>query len=984
MLKAKQESFRLMTDDLNKKQKLIDDQNQVIKNLKEKIELLEEEHANSRSELEKRLSEKESDLQIKIATFEANLYEGRQYFEEMLNEKDKSLKEKTNELNKLKHKLSKLDSTSLTENEDVSYNDSNDIDSSLIDIMSSTSLNQSSAVNTNLNKFDSESMKNIKSLYEHQIELLKVKIEMLEKTCSNYQQGIKEMNKSFGYQQQTDEMTSMQIFKDIMQQLQKTNVQLETEKIDLEVRVAKFREENENLKIEKENLNKKYLNSEQTAQRLTSERAEFEMSYKKQLESKQNELIQLNNDFFNLKVELDKFAIENQSLLQVKSDYETLVQANQQLTQHYEELYTQASDIVNGNQLLNEQVQASAAHIQSLEMQVNDLSLQVDHLQSCNSELNTQKINFEMKTADLEYKLNEAFTDLKDMNQLRSAKQTADRLAQQIKEMEVEMIEKNELIDQLNQAKEFLAENNSKLLTNNIKIQLFIESMGLDQSLIESNPHVKEYDDLREQFKQATAQLDEFKAMNEQLETSMFNLKQTQQAQLEKKEKDLFDLAAQLKENQDKLEELIQTNLSLNEAINKTIEKLDAQTQCEESKEEINSNSQGEVKDQLINELNSTYLDQLKQYEFNFVSLQNENDQLLAEMDELKQKLNDSKLAENNYKELKQKYDELVAKLNTVEQQNSKYKAKLKQLLGKQKANKTDLAETKEQEDKKTFETASIQTDLAHTDIESIIRKLDELVNKASYDKVSLDELDSSQDTLVNFGANIAARELHEHTLSQLKLLENDLKVCMFAHNAKVNGLKEKCDCLLEDKSRLELDLENKLSLIEAVNKLNHELNETLALYKNNESSSLISQYEANINELTKENSKLVADLDELKQNMATFQSNQANYSEIVTYEANINELKVENSKLVADLEELKQNMAAFQSNNANHNEIQTYEANINELKLENSKLITDLEEIRQKMAETQPVYDQANLIKLVQICLKKFKIFHFHKIIFR
>ena len=73
----------------------------------------------------------------------------------------------------------------------------------------------------------------MKALYEHQIELLKVKIEMLEKTCSNYQQGIKEMNKSFGYQQQCDEMASMQNFKDIMQQLQKTNDQLETERIDL-------------------------------------------------------------------------------------------------------------------------------------------------------------------------------------------------------------------------------------------------------------------------------------------------------------------------------------------------------------------------------------------------------------------------------------------------------------------------------------------------------------------------------------------------------------------------------------------------------------------------------------------------------------------------------------------------------------------------------------------------------------------------------
>jgi len=45
VLKAKQESFRLMNDDMQRKQKLIDDQTSVIKNLKEKIEQIEEQHA---------------------------------------------------------------------------------------------------------------------------------------------------------------------------------------------------------------------------------------------------------------------------------------------------------------------------------------------------------------------------------------------------------------------------------------------------------------------------------------------------------------------------------------------------------------------------------------------------------------------------------------------------------------------------------------------------------------------------------------------------------------------------------------------------------------------------------------------------------------------------------------------------------------------------------------------------------------------------
>jgi hypothetical protein len=104
VLKAKQESFRLMNEDLKQKTQLIEDQNLVIKSLKEKIESLEESFSESRNSLEAKLTEKDLDLQTKIASFEANLYQGRQYFEEMLNEKDAVIKEKTAELSRLKLK----------------------------------------------------------------------------------------------------------------------------------------------------------------------------------------------------------------------------------------------------------------------------------------------------------------------------------------------------------------------------------------------------------------------------------------------------------------------------------------------------------------------------------------------------------------------------------------------------------------------------------------------------------------------------------------------------------------------------------------------------------------------------------------------------------------------------------------------------------------------------------------------------------------
>lgn len=77
----------MMNEDLARRQKLIDDQTLVMKSLREKIESLEEEHEKSREELEARLNEREADLKLKIATFEANLNEGRHYFEDVLREK---------------------------------------------------------------------------------------------------------------------------------------------------------------------------------------------------------------------------------------------------------------------------------------------------------------------------------------------------------------------------------------------------------------------------------------------------------------------------------------------------------------------------------------------------------------------------------------------------------------------------------------------------------------------------------------------------------------------------------------------------------------------------------------------------------------------------------------------------------------------------------------------------------------------------------
>ena len=212
--------------------------------------------------------------------------------------------------------------------------------------------------------------------------------------------GIKEMNKNFGLKQQNDEASSIQIFKDLMQDLQKTNVSLETAKIDLEVKCNNLQNRLDQIKIEKENLNKKFINTDQLNQKLTSERVELENYYRSQIESKTFEVNELNQQIYSLRNDYEILRQDNIRLGQISLEYDQLKLTNQELTQHYEALHQQATDIVNGNQLLNEQVQANNQQITELESQIKDLTLQVDHLTSTNSELNTQKVNYEMGEGD--------------------------------------------------------------------------------------------------------------------------------------------------------------------------------------------------------------------------------------------------------------------------------------------------------------------------------------------------------------------------------------------------------------------------------------------------------------------------------------------------------------------------------------------------------------------------------------------------------
>lgn len=182
--------------------------------------------------------------------------------------------------------------------------------------------------------------------------------------------------------------------------------------------------------------------------------------------------------------------------------------------------------------------------IAQLEEIVEEYQLKLDHLGHCNSELNTQKINLDMKLAEMEAKLENYELDLKDLQMLKNSKIEIEKLQKRFKELEIDLQEKNDLIEQLNQAKEYLVENNSKLLTHNIKIQLFVESMGLDLENMESNASVKEYEFLRNQFKESQMEINELTAKNKEIVLSSSVLAE----KIGAKERELSDLQCKFQE----------------------------------------------------------------------------------------------------------------------------------------------------------------------------------------------------------------------------------------------------------------------------------------------------------------------------------------------------------------------------------------------------------------------------------------------------
>lgn len=124
--------------------------------------------------------------------------------------------------------------------------------------------------------------------------------------------------------------------------------------------------------------------------------------------------------------------------------------------------------------------------------------------------------------------------------------------------------------------------------------------------------------------------------------------------------------------------------------------------------------------------LPSDYLEQLKQYEANIESIQNENDSLLDEIDKLNEKI---RALEKSSSDIQIKYDELNSKLAATEKQNLKLKAKLKQLMS---SNKDEKREKSDDNTSSSQSVEKVQQQVAPVVVNSAHMELNSSTSSAS------------------------------------------------------------------------------------------------------------------------------------------------------------------------------------------------------------------------------------------------------------
>lgn len=443
--------------------------NQVINNLKQEL-------AGKYAEIDQLKQQHALEINQLCVANQLNTYTDEYYrhFQSKITELNTDIELKVQTINKLKEELTSKDQQ-LSEKDKTVITLENQLS------LSGSKLNESKQIESSMKKlkekFDID-LKNMKELHDHQIELNRCKINMLEKTIENYQRAYNDLSKSSDAIVNFDSSSS--IYKGIIDEIQKLNAKLETEKIDLEVKCNQLSEQITRLEQEKENLNKKYQAADQERQRYVNERDAYNLKHMTIVKIKDDEIETLNDTLRQLNENFTCLEEERNNLLVVKSEYEQLQVTYAELTKQYQQLYDQANELINTNQVINNELNLIKRLNDELNLNLSESKMKVEHLENENAELNRLNIGYELKLKDLNEQFEVKINEVNELNVYKRELVSINELNSKIERLTLEVDDKNELIEQLNKAKDFLETTNSQLLTKNIRMQLYLENMGVN------------------------------------------------------------------------------------------------------------------------------------------------------------------------------------------------------------------------------------------------------------------------------------------------------------------------------------------------------------------------------------------------------------------------------------------------------------------------------------------------------------------------
>lgn len=220
--------------------------------------------------------------------------------------------------------------------------------------------------------------------------------------------------------------------------------------------------------------------------------------------------------------------------------------------------------------------------------------------------------------------------------------------------------------------------------------------------------------------------------------------------------------------------------------------------------------------------------DFIRQIQFNFNELQNENDELLTEIGELKEKLSSLEAIKNTNESLTQELEENRQKLSNVEQNNAKLKAKLKQYI-KQKKQETSTPEettattpAPKQAPSNELELQNLQSKLEYSQAEIVeltsrIKSL-ESASAVVTSPVSIDQTGLEQQAFQR-GSEYASATIYSQVAAKIDVVQSENLTLVLDQALQIRDLTELNRSLITQKDQEIKRLADELSSVEQKHK---------------------------------------------------------------------------------------------------------------------------------------------------------------------